>query len=58
MSDDKTGRFLGLPYDLRRPTWQRIKLGVWNPDDSSIFPRRRLAGVSGSTSTRCCADCG
>lgn len=33
----KTGRFLGLPYDLRAPTWQRFKRRVWNPDDHRIF---------------------
>ncbi len=33
----KTGRFLGLPYDLRSPTWQRLKRRMWNPNDRRIF---------------------
>jgi len=34
---DKTGRFLGFPYDWRRPTWDRFKSRVWNPNDSRIL---------------------
>ena len=34
----RTGRFLGLPYDWRRPTWQRFKSRWWNPDDRRLFP--------------------
>jgi len=37
MSHPKTGRFLGIPYDWRRPTWQRIKSRFWNADVDSIF---------------------
>jgi hypothetical protein len=33
----KSGTFLGLPYDFRRPTWARIKQRVWNPNDPRIF---------------------
>ena len=33
----RTGRFLGLPYDWRRPTWSRVKERVWNPHDSRLF---------------------
>jgi hypothetical protein len=34
---DKTGRFLGIPYDWRKPTLGRLKRGVWDPEQ-----RRRL----------------
>lgn len=37
MQEHKTGRFLGLPYDWRRPTGQRIKARAWNPDDPRVF---------------------
>jgi hypothetical protein len=37
MQEQKTGRFLGLPYDWRRPTRARIKMRAWNPDDSRVF---------------------
>lgn len=30
---DPQGRFLGMPYDWRRPTWARVKSRVWNPDE-------------------------
>jgi len=33
----KTGRFLGLPYDFRRPTAERIRRSAWNPDDPHVF---------------------
>jgi hypothetical protein len=35
--EHKTGRFLGIPYDWRRPTWERLKRGVWNPDERQVF---------------------
>ena len=35
--DHKTGRFLGLPYDWRKPTRARLKRGVWNPDERRVF---------------------
>ncbi len=31
------GEFLHVPYDWRRPTLQRLKARLWNPDDSRIF---------------------
>ena len=37
MREKYTGRFLGLPYDWRRPTWQRFTSRVWNPDDGRLF---------------------
>jgi Family of unknown function (DUF5808) len=33
----KTGKFLGIPYDWRRPTAQRIKQRWWNPRDRRLF---------------------
>ena len=35
--EHKTGRFLGMPYDWRRPTWERLKRGVWNSDERRVF---------------------
>ena len=37
MHERKQGRFLGLPYDWRRPTRERIKARAWNPDDPRVF---------------------
>ena len=34
---EKTGRFLGMPYDWRRPTAERVKSRWWNPDDPRII---------------------
>jgi hypothetical protein len=34
---DRTGRFLGIPYDWRRPTLARVKQRWWNPNDDRIF---------------------
>jgi hypothetical protein len=31
------GRFLGLPYDWRRPTLKRMRLELWNPRSRRIF---------------------
>jgi hypothetical protein len=31
------GRFLGLPYDLRRPTLARIRDELWNPRERRIL---------------------
>ena len=33
----KTGKFLGVPYDWRRPTAARVKERWWNPDDPRII---------------------
>jgi hypothetical protein len=33
----KTGRFLGIPYDWRRPTRARIKERWWNADDRRVL---------------------
>ncbi len=36
----KTGRFLGMPYDWRRPTVARYRARWWNPDDRRLFTPR------------------
>lgn len=36
----KTGKFLGVPYDWRRPTRARFKERMWNPDDPRFFTPR------------------
>ena len=36
----KTGTFLGVPYDWRRPTLARWKSTLWNPDDPRLFTPR------------------
>lgn len=28
---------LGIPWDWRRPTWERVKLRTWNPADDRLF---------------------
>jgi len=33
----KVGKFLGIPYDFRRPTKKIIKERFWNPNDKRIF---------------------
>lgn len=34
------GKFLGVPYDWRRPTVARYKQRLWNPDDPRLFTPR------------------
>ena len=31
------GHFLGLPYDFRKPTLERVKERFWNPDDRRVL---------------------
>ena len=33
----RTGHFLRIPYDWRRPTLARIKQRWWNPGDPRFF---------------------
>ena len=35
--EERTGRFLGIPYDWRRPTRERYRSRAWNPDDPRLF---------------------
>ncbi|WP_330183740.1 hypothetical protein OHB26_09000 [Nocardia sp. NBC_01503] len=34
---DPQGKFLGVPYDWRRPTWDRVKSRWWNPDEPKFL---------------------
>jgi hypothetical protein len=40
MSTKHTGKFLGVPYDWRRPTWERYKSRWWNTKDHRIVMPR------------------
>jgi hypothetical protein len=33
----RTGRWLGLPYDWRRPTFARTCERIWNPHDPRLL---------------------
>ena len=34
---DRHRRFLGVPYDFRRPTVERFRRTAWNPKDRRVF---------------------
>jgi hypothetical protein len=36
MTRARKGRFLGIPYDWTRPTVERLRKSVWNPDEPRI----------------------
>ena len=38
-SPARTGHFIGIPYDFRRPTWRRIRRRVWNKGGALLSPR-------------------
>jgi hypothetical protein len=40
MNAKYTGKFLGIPYDWRRPTWARYKSRWWNTKDRRIVMPR------------------
>ena len=40
MRKERTGKFLGVPYDWRRPTVERYKSRWWNPGDRRIVMPR------------------
>jgi hypothetical protein len=40
LSMSKTGKFLGVPYDWRRPTLARFKSRWWNRSDPHLFTPR------------------
>jgi hypothetical protein len=40
MNPKHTGKFLGVPYDWRRPTWARYQSRWWNPKDRRIVMPR------------------
>lgn len=37
MSQERQGRFLGMPYDWRRPTARKVRERAWNPDEPRIL---------------------
>jgi hypothetical protein len=37
MSDKRTGKFLGIPYDWRRPSLQRLRDEVFNRDEPKLL---------------------
>jgi len=37
MARKRTGRFLGVPYDWRRPTLARVRSRWWNRNDRRVF---------------------
>ena len=36
------GRVMGVPYDLRRPTWRRVQETWWAPQDPRLVTPRVL----------------
>ncbi|MGH2977192.1 MAG: DUF5808 domain-containing protein [Gaiellaceae bacterium] len=40
MNEKRTGKFLGAPYDWRRPTVARFKSRWWNREDHRLFTPR------------------
>ena len=32
-----SGQLLGVPYEFRIPTWNRLRERFWNPEDARIF---------------------
>jgi hypothetical protein len=40
VSRRRTGTWLGVPYDWRRPTWMRVKRRWWNTRDRRLFTPR------------------
>ncbi len=37
MSEQRRGKFLGMPYDWRRLTRKRVRDELWNPIESRVF---------------------
>ncbi|MCW2784919.1 MAG: hypothetical protein JWP74_1436 [Marmoricola sp.] len=38
--EPRTGKFLGMSYDWRRPTKERYQKRLWNPDEPRLFTPR------------------
>jgi len=38
MARKPQGRFLGMPYNWSRPKREDVGKGLWDPDDSRVFP--------------------
>ena len=34
---DPQGKFVGIPYDLRKPTVSKVRARWWNRDDPRLF---------------------
>lgn len=57
---DWTGNVVGVPYDFRWPTVERVREAYWNPDDERIFTKRVLGmgwGINFAAllrNVRCC----
>ena len=41
----KKGKFLGMPYDWRRPTKERLKSNAWDKDGKIGHPAHRRLGL-------------
>jgi len=41
MTREPQGRFLGIPYNWKRPTREDVRKGVWNPDDRRILTPKK-----------------
>jgi hypothetical protein len=39
MNEQRTGKFLGMPYDWRRPTVARARSRWWNDDSRLLTPK-------------------
>jgi len=39
MTHDTQGRFLGMPYDWRRPTRRKLRQRLWNPGGPLLSPK-------------------
>ena len=37
MARRRQGRYLGMPYDWRRPTRERLRKGFWDPDNPRVL---------------------
>ena len=37
MTRTPQGRFLGLPYNWKRPTWAELRRACWEPDERRII---------------------
>ena len=37
MGRAKTGTFLGIPYDWRRPTLARVRERMWSPEERRLW---------------------
>lgn len=36
-NQEKVGKFLGIPYDWRKPTMERYRSRIWNPKELRIM---------------------